>query len=144
MIEVIKAWSAWGYYLGNRISEEWAKFKIKLGFKPLFKLTKETLDSVMIYGGIDWSVQNEALRSDLESIPFEAAREQHYKDVMSMREWIETERNREHLSYFLPLMTPEKIKELETRISKGERLEYKNIGTFDDIREPEQPYELPY
>lgn len=113
----------------------------RLAASPRFKLTRETLGEVMIYGGIDWNV--EGFRQEMQLCKDEEERGRLTLSWMLEREFIETERNREKLAQTWHMLRPEQIQEIEDKINRGERLEAIDAKRYFTAAKEVQP-ELEY
>jgi hypothetical protein len=104
----------------------WVKEKFRgkderLSASPRFKLTRETIDQVMIYGGIEW--RDDGFRQALQLCKDKEDRDRLILAHQLEREFVETERNREKLAQTWHMLRPEQIQEIEDKINRGERLE---------------------
>ena len=82
-----------------------------------FKLTRETIDQVMIYGGIQWD--DEGLRQELQLCKDKNERDKLILSYKLNREFIETERNRERFAHLWYTLKPEQIQMIEDKINRG-------------------------
>jgi len=96
----------------------WLRLKEKS--KPKFRLSLDTIDQVEMYGGIEW--RNDALNQQLALCKSDDDKKKLLETVTLEREFIETETNREYLSLWFNLLTPEQRQYIEDKVNSGERL----------------------
>lgn len=96
----------------------WLKLKEKT--KPRFRLSLDTIDQVEMYGGIEW--KNDTLNQQLALCKSEEDKKKLLETVTLEREFVETEQNREYLSLWYNLLTPEQKQYIEDKVNNGERL----------------------
>jgi hypothetical protein len=125
----------------------WVKEKFKgkdqrLAAAPRFKLTRETLDQVMIYGGVEWK-DDDGIRQELQLCKDKEERDRLVLATKLNREFVETERNRERLAQTWHMLRPEQIQEIEDKINRGERLEAIDAKKYFSAAKEVQP-ELEY
>lgn len=99
-----------------------------------FKLTRETIDQVMIYGGIQWD--DEGLRQELQLCKDKNERDRLILSYKLNREFIETERNRERFAHLWYTLKPEQIQMIEDKINRGERLEAIDVKAYFTHAQP--------
>lgn len=96
----------------------WLKLKEKA--KPKFRLSLDTIDQVEMYGGIEW--KNDALNQQLALCKSDEDKKKLLETVRLEREFVETETNREYLSLWFNMLTPEQKQYIEDKVNNGERL----------------------